>query len=261
MALDDAVPDDAAKAMRQLRADLAHRLATATKATATKATATKATVTKSVHQAVTSGCLSLDDLLPDKGFTRGTFVEWLGEGAGCGAGFLALVAAREACREDGFAVVIDTPRRFYPPAAAACGLELSRLLLVRPQCEKDVYWAVDQALRCPRVSAVLAWPQHIPNRIFRRWQLSAESGDCLGLLVRPATVEPEPSWAETRLRVIPRASRNDWQLTLEILRCRGGLHKNQLEIVIDEQTGKIQSLDSRDMASSMAIAASVAEKS
>ena len=69
---DDAVPDDAAKAMRQLRADLAHRLATAT-----KATATKATVTKSVHQAVTSGCLSLDDLLPDKGFTRGTFVEWL----------------------------------------------------------------------------------------------------------------------------------------------------------------------------------------
>ena len=55
MALDDAVPDDAAKAMRQLRADLAHRLATATKATVTKATVTKATATKSVHQAVTSG--------------------------------------------------------------------------------------------------------------------------------------------------------------------------------------------------------------
>ena len=146
MALNDVVPDDAAKGIGQLRADLAHRLATATKATATK----------SVHQAVTSGCLSLDDLLPDKGFPRGTFVEWLGEGAGSGAGFLALVAAREACREGGVAVVIDTPRRFYPPAAAAWGLELSRLLLVRPQSEKDLYWAVDQALRCPRVSAVLA---------------------------------------------------------------------------------------------------------
>ena len=133
---DDAVPDDAAKGIGQLRADLAHRLATVTKATVTKATATK-----SVHQAVTSGCLSLDDLLPDKGFTRGTFVEWLGEGAGSGAGFLALVAAREACREDGVAVVIDMPRRFYPPAAAAWGLELSRLLLVRPQSEKDLYFS------------------------------------------------------------------------------------------------------------------------
>ncbi|MBB73479.1 MAG: hypothetical protein CMJ75_03070 [Planctomycetaceae bacterium] len=244
MALDDAVANDAATGIGQLRAELARR---------------SANTTKSVQQAVTSGCLSLDDLLPDKGFARGTFVEWLGEGAGSGAGFLALVAAREACREDGVAVVVDTQRRFYPPAAAAWGLDLSRLLLVRPENEKDMHWAVDQALRCPRIFAVLAWPQHIPNRIFRRWQLSAESGGCLGLLVRPATAQSQPSWAETRLRVIPRASQNDWQLTLEILRCRGGLHKNQLEIVIDEQTGKIQSFDSRDMDSSMAIAASVAE--
>ena len=244
MALNDAVPHGAATDIGQLREDLARLSGNANEL---------------VRQSVTSGCLALDDLLPDRGFARGTFVEWLGEGVGSGAGLLALVAAREACREGGVAVVIDTGRRFYPPAAAAWEMDLNRLLLVRPENDKDAHWAVDQALRCPRVAAVLAWPQRIPNRIFRRWQLSAEAGGCLGFLVRPAVVQTQPSWAETRLRVIPRASQGHWQMTLEILRCRGVLHKNQLEIAIDEQAGKIQNLDSRDLASQMAVAASVVE--
>ena len=217
------------------------------------------TVNEVVRQPVTSGCQALDDLLPGGGFARGTLIEWLGGGVGNGASFLALVAAREACREEGVLVVVDTGRRFYPPAAAAWEVDLNRVLLVRPESDKDEHWVVDQALRCSQVSAVLAWPQRIPDRIFRRWQLSAESGDCLGLLVRPATVRAEPSWAETRLRIVSRASPHDWQLALEILRCRGGCHKSKLEIVIDEQTGKIQNFYSCHLDPSMAVATSVTE--
>ena len=46
---------------------------------------------------VSSGCGSLDDLLPRHGFQRGTLVEWLVAGEGSGAESLALRAAREAC--------------------------------------------------------------------------------------------------------------------------------------------------------------------
>ena len=42
---------------------------------------------------VSSGSAAIDNLLPEKGFRRGTLVEWLSEGEGTGACTLALLAA------------------------------------------------------------------------------------------------------------------------------------------------------------------------
>lgn len=75
-------------------------------------------------------------------------MEWLGVGSGGGSQTLALVAAREACRDGKSLVVVDRTRRFYPPAAAAWGIDLSRLIVVHPASEADELWAIDQALRC-----------------------------------------------------------------------------------------------------------------
>src|SRR5580698_5983383 len=58
-------------------------------------------------EAVTTGCAALDRLLPGAGLRRGTLVEWLAPGAGSGATTLALIAAREACRQGGVLAVLD----------------------------------------------------------------------------------------------------------------------------------------------------------
>jgi RecA/RadA recombinase len=50
---------------------------------------------------VSTGCTALDGLLPERGLTRGTLVEWLGQDEASGAGMLALTAAWQACREEG----------------------------------------------------------------------------------------------------------------------------------------------------------------
>ena len=50
---------------------------------------------------ISTGCGPLDAALPGRGLLRGSLVEWLGDGPGCGAGMLALRAASEACREGG----------------------------------------------------------------------------------------------------------------------------------------------------------------
>src|SRR5580698_9666805 len=64
-----------------------------------------------------SGCGALDRILPGQGLHRGTLIEYLAE-IGSGAVALALIAARQACREGGALVLIDRSRSFHPPAAA-----------------------------------------------------------------------------------------------------------------------------------------------
>jgi protein ImuA len=189
--------------------------------------------------AVSSGCEPLDRLLPGRGFRRGTLVEWLAIGEGSGAETLALHAAREACRDGGALVVLDRAQQFYPPAAARLGIELERMILVRARNQADHAWALDQALRCPAVAAVLAWPEKLDEHTFRRLQLAVEQAGGLGLLVRPERVRHEPSWAEVRLLVEPRpapAPEARRRLSVCLLRSPGGTSGRSVELEIDDET-------------------------
>ena len=151
--------------------------------------------------AQSTGWVALDRLLPAGGLGGGTLTEWIAAVPGSGASLLALVAALQACRSGRHLVVVDGRRTFYPPAAAAWGVDLHSLILVRPTAIKDQQWAIDQALRVPAVGAVLAWPTAVDPRTFRRWQLAAESSGTQGMLVRPATARQETSWSDVRWEV------------------------------------------------------------
>jgi protein ImuA len=195
-----------------------------------------------------SGCPALDQLLPGGGFRRGSLVEWCAAIRGSGAGVLALLAAREACRGGGALLVWTTSSRaaaqqpgcFYPPAVMPWGLDLGNLLLVRPRNKADELWALDQALRCPAVAAVWGSLQELDGRTFRRLQLAAEKGHGLGLLLRPASAQGRPSWADVRLLVQPLASSTSRRrLRVEVLRCRGGRAGAKVEIELDEAQGTI----------------------
>lgn len=175
-------------------------------------------------EVVSSGWPGLDRIFSGRGFRRGTLVEWIAACPASGAETLALVAAREACGGQRVLVVLDQEGEFYPPAAARAGIDLDRLIVVRIPAAADLLWALDQTLRCPAVAATLAWVRKLDGRSFRRMQLAAEEGGGLGLLLRPAYAESEPSWAEVRLRVTPLPAPDSHtcrQLEVELLRCRG----------------------------------------
>ena len=175
-----------------------------------------------------SGSAAIDRLLPGGGLRHGMLVEWLGEWSGraaeressraverkstrfCSSALpffcsssavtLSLLAAREACREGGTLVVIDRSQTFYPPAAAAWGIDLDRLIVVRPNAQ-DEQWAAVQSLRSPAVAAVWGAMDRLDSRAFRRLQLAAQAGRTLGLLLRPPSARGQPSWADARLAV------------------------------------------------------------
>jgi protein ImuA len=189
---------------------------------------------------LSTGWAELDKLLPENGLRRGCLVEWLAAAPGSGAGTLALAAAREAARDGGPVVVVESSRgEFYPPAAALAGIELSQLIVVRVRSAQDEIWAVDQALRCSAVGSVVCWTERFDQRGRRRWQLSAEAGAGLGLLVCPERVRHEACWAEVRLLVEPLLSERGRRLRVEVLRCRGAAAGRAVELELDHETSAL----------------------
>jgi len=205
-----------------------------------------------------SGCAALDRLLPERGFLRGWLVEWLSAGSGSGAATLAMIAARQAAIEGGAVVVMDRTRHFYPPAAAALGVDLESVIVIRARTENDELWALDQVLRCPGAAAVWAPLERLDWRRFRRLQLAAESGGSLGLLVRPARVRGQPSWSQVQLLVQPRVSHGPRRLRVELLRCRSAAAGGAVELEMDEVTGALREASDRHETHSLHLAAKLA---
>ncbi|MCI0642673.1 MAG: hypothetical protein L0Y72_21585 [Gemmataceae bacterium] len=150
--------------------------------------------------AVSTGLAELDRLLPEGGLEPGTLLEWLSAGEGSGAATLALVLAARV-QERGAVVIVDERREFFPPAAAALGIALSRTVVVQPAKPRDALWALEQALRSQAVGVAMAWTEKLNDRAFRRLQLAAEAGGSLGFLLRLAACRATPSWAAARFLV------------------------------------------------------------
>jgi protein ImuA len=202
-------------------------------------------------QPVSTGVGALDRLLPARGMWRGSLVDYLSPGSGSGTLALALAAASAAGGPDRALVVLDRQRRFYPLAARAWGIDLSRLLLIRPDNETDALWALDQALRCPGVGGVLAaWDQPMDVRDFRRLQLAAECGGTIGVLLRPARQRGQPTWSDVQWAISTKdglrmkdegrrtkPSSSPFVVQVELVRCRGGAAGARIALELDEQAG------------------------
>jgi protein ImuA len=150
----------------------------------------------------TTGLAAVDALLPASGFRCGAIHELLPEPAGRSPDTFAALVAR-AAPGDGLVVWNDPAREVYPPALAALGLDMGRLVLLRPRREADGMWAVAECLRCPAVSAVVTAVGRLSAVDARRLQLAAEGGGGVGVFVRPRHRPSDPYAAATRWAVRP----------------------------------------------------------
>ena len=205
---------------------------------------------------VTSGFWSLDHLLPQGGVPRGSLMEWLGDDDVSGATTLAAAVAVSLAggvAAGGTILIVDRGGRFHPPAvmpwlAAAWSASASRpqCVVARPARDDDEVWTIDQALRCPGVTVVLAWPRQVHPTAMRRWQLAARSSQAVGMLVRPGRVRREPSWAMHRIAVAPVADGSLGSRRLRLSLVGGpwsaagiaGGHERSVEIVLDLVRGR-----------------------
>jgi protein ImuA len=87
----------------------------------------------------------------------------------------------------------------YGPGLDGAGIAPERLITVTAARDRDVLWAMEEALRCRAVGVVIGEMRSrgIDRVMTRRLALAAAAGDTLGLLLR-TTPHDEPSAAATR---------------------------------------------------------------
>ena len=175
---------------------------------------------------LSSGYEALDHHLPGGGWPQNSLTEILVEHYGVGELRLLMPALAALSADDngldynepGWIAWVAPPFQPYPPALQQWGIDLSRMLIVRPKNDSEMLWSAEQALSSGTCAAVLLWPDVLDDQASRRLQLAAEKGSSWAIAFRPPSARREPSAAALRLEL--RA--NGEGTRVSILKSRGG---------------------------------------
>lgn len=167
--------------------------------------------------AVPLGIPAIDALLPEGGLLTGALHEIeagptpsgrVAPHDGAALGFAAHLMGRFGpgtllwCRQP--SASFDAP----PYAAAlATWFDPGRLLMVTARRDEDLFWAMEEGLRCPGIAAVLGETRAADPTAGRRLSLAAEKSGVPALLLRPQPAPPQ-SVCTTRWRIASAPSRS-----------------------------------------------------
>ncbi|MDT8438422.1 MAG: translesion DNA synthesis-associated protein ImuA [Wenzhouxiangellaceae bacterium] len=152
------------------------------------------------RDALATGSALLDGALPDGGWPRGRLVELRLERLGLGELELLLPMLATQTRQGRPIALIAPPLVPCPQRLASAGMDLTRLLVVRPG--KHAAWVAEQCLKSALFAALVLWlpTRQCDERQFRRLQLAAETGEA-PLFVCQASTAPVTTSAMLRLQL------------------------------------------------------------
>jgi protein ImuA len=174
----------------------------------------------------------LESAFPNGVFPTGTIHEMIcpmPEQAAATSGLIAGLLS-SLMKQGGACLWISTSRKLFPPSLIAFDLEPDRMIFIDLQREKDVLWAMEEALKCEGLAAVIAEVREISFAQSRRLQLAVESSKVTGFLLRNDPRKLNTTTCVARWQVTPLSSEFEdglpgvgfprWQV--ELLRVRNG---------------------------------------
>jgi protein ImuA len=127
-------------------------------------------------------------------------------------------------------VWISTSRTLFPPALKIFGVEPDCIIFIDLQQEKDLLWAMEEALKCEGLAAVVAEIKEISFTASRRLQLAVEQSRVTGFILRnqPRSLNTIACVSRWKITSIPSQPGNNipgvgfprWQV--ELLKIRNG---------------------------------------
>jgi protein ImuA len=123
---------------------------------------------------------------PNASFPLGCIHEFLSgnaEDAAATSGFTAGLLS-SLTENNGTLLWISSSRQLFPPALKSFGIQPDRFIFIDLQKEKDVLWAMDEALKCGALVAVVGEVRDISFTASRRLQLAVEQSNVTGFIFR-----------------------------------------------------------------------------
>jgi len=189
---------------------------------------------------------------PNASFPLGCVHEFLSEKseneAATGGFITALLTSMMSSH--GAVLWISPSRMVFPPALKSFGVEPDRFIFVDLQKENDVIWAMDEALKCAALTAVVGEVKDISFTMSRRLQLAVEQSQVTGFVIRKNKRKPGPTACVSRWKIssmpsetiedLPGIGFPKWRV--ELMRIRNGRpgtwdvswKKNRFEFIREE---------------------------
>lgn len=136
--------------------------------------------------AVDVGLGRIKDAFPNNSFPLGAVHEFCCtcvEDAAATSSFIAGILGT-LMRNGGVAIWISSSRTIFPPALKSFAIEPDKIVFIDLQKQKDVLWAMEEALKCDGLAAVVGEIPEISFTASRRLQLAVEQSRVTGFIVR-----------------------------------------------------------------------------
>lgn len=150
----------------------------------------------------------IKNAFPDGVFPTGAvheFITMAVEQLAATSGFIAGITGR-LMRDGGACIWVSCTRTVFPPALKAFGIAPERVIFVDLKREKDLLWAMEEALKCEGLAAVVGEIRDISFTASRRLQLAVEQSHVTGFIVRHQPRGTNVIASVSRWQITPLAS-------------------------------------------------------
>lgn len=152
-----------------------------------------------------AGLESVEAAFPNAVFPTGAIHEFLTEepehAAACG-GFLGGLL-KVLMQQGGICLWISSSRSLFPPALKSFGVNPDRIIFIDLVHEKELLWAMEEALKCGSLAAVVAEINELNITESRRLQLTVEKSRVTGFILRSNTRKPSITACVARWKITP----------------------------------------------------------
>lgn len=101
---------------------------------------------------------------------------------------------------------ISSSRKIFPPALKSFGLKPDRIIFLHLNKEKEILWAMEEALKCSALSVVVGEIKEIDFTASRRLQLAVEQSQVTGFIIRSGFRKLHTTACVSRWKITPLTS-------------------------------------------------------
>lgn len=154
-----------------------------------------------------TGLWEMEKAFPDQTFPLGVVHEFISnaqEDAAATNGFMAGLISQLVRK--GTTIWVSNKRTIFPPALSAFGIEPERIIFIDLWRQKEILWAIEEALKCDTVAAVIGELSELSFTESRRLQLAVEQSRVTGFIHRYNLRTENVTACVSRWRIKPLAS-------------------------------------------------------
>jgi len=133
--------------------------------------------------AIDTGLGPVNYAFPNGVFPLGAIHEFIAEDTAATGGFIAGILS--ALMQNGGACLwVSSWRTLFPPALLSFGISPDKIIFIDLQKERDLLWAIEEALKCNGLAAVVGEIKELSFTASRRLQLAVEQSRVTGFILR-----------------------------------------------------------------------------